>query len=64
MFQILSLNNDRRQRMLNGSDFVAKTVNVVNWDYKRTTIEVQCILDQSYQNLDKIERKFSGEFYR
>lgn len=33
-------NNEFANMMLNGSDFIAKTIIVVKWDYKRATMEV------------------------
>lgn len=33
-------NNEFSNMMLNGSDFIAKTIIVVKWDYKRATMEV------------------------
>lgn len=33
-------NNEFSNMMLNGSDFIAKTIIVLKWDYKRATMEV------------------------
>lgn len=44
--------------MLNGSDFVAKTINVVKWGYRRVTLKVFETNHYSSENLGDIQCDF------
>lgn len=49
-----TINSGFSNVILNGSDFVAKTIKVLKWDYIRATMDV--FFYQSYKNLGEIQR--------